>query len=161
MPVIGMAALATGKKTAAMTADDLPAIKDVLLKWKSNARLVGEVTASQTALATGEADILVGGGEWVTAVLAAENPALDFSIPEEGGMKTEDRRLHSLPEERKRLAQRNPHPPPQRNRYRDPRDDEHDPHARPRHRVLTGRRRGWCGTSGPFARSAASCSSLM
>ena len=75
-----------GKKTAALTADDLPAIKDVLLKWKANARLVGEVTASQTALATGEADILVGGGEWVTAVLAAENPALDFSIPEEGGI---------------------------------------------------------------------------
>ena len=86
LPVIGMAALATGKKTAALTADDLPAIKDVLLKWKANARLVGEVTASQTALATGEADILVGGGEWVTAVLAAENPALDFSIPKEGGI---------------------------------------------------------------------------
>ena len=77
LPVIGMAALATGKKTAELTAEDLPAIKDVLLQWKANARLVGEVTASQTALATGEADILVGGGEWVTAVLAAENPALD------------------------------------------------------------------------------------
>ena len=86
LPVIGMAALATGKKTAELTAEDLPAIKDVLLQWKANARLVGEVTASQTALATGEADILVGGGEWVTAVLAAENPALDFSIPEEGGI---------------------------------------------------------------------------
>jgi spermidine/putrescine transport system substrate-binding protein len=86
LPVIGMAALATGKKTAELTAEDLPAIKDVLLEWKANSRLVGEVTASQTALATGEADILVGGGEWVTAVLAAENPALDFSIPEEGGI---------------------------------------------------------------------------
>jgi spermidine/putrescine transport system substrate-binding protein len=86
LPVIGMAALATGKKTAELTAEDLPAIKDVLLQWKANARLVGEVTASQTALATGEADILVGGGEWVTAVLAAENPALDFSIPGEGGI---------------------------------------------------------------------------
>jgi spermidine/putrescine transport system substrate-binding protein len=86
LPVIGLAALASGKKTAALTADDLPAIKDVLLKWKANARLVGEVTASQTALATGEVDILVGGGEWVTAVLAAENPALDFSIPKEGGI---------------------------------------------------------------------------
>jgi spermidine/putrescine transport system substrate-binding protein len=86
LPVIGMAALATGKKTADLTADDLSPIKDVLLQWKANARLVGEVTASQTALATGEVDILVGGGEWVTAVLAAENPALDFSIPEEGGI---------------------------------------------------------------------------
>jgi spermidine/putrescine transport system substrate-binding protein len=53
---------------------------------KANAKLVGEVTASQTALATGEVDILVGGGEWVTAGLSKENPALDFSIPKEGGI---------------------------------------------------------------------------
>jgi spermidine/putrescine transport system substrate-binding protein len=86
LPVIGMAALAAGKKTAELTAADLPAIKDVLLKMKANSKLVGEVVASQTALATGEVDILVGGGEWVTAGLAKENPALDFSIPEEGGI---------------------------------------------------------------------------
>ena len=82
LPVIGMAALSLGKKTAELTEADLPAIKDVLLKMKANAKLVGEVTASQTALATGEVDILVGGGEWVTAGLAKENPALDFSIPQ-------------------------------------------------------------------------------
>src|SRR5688572_1110410 len=86
LPVMGMAALAVGKKTAELTAADLPAIRDVLLKWKANSKLVGEVTASQTALATGEVDILVGGGEWVTAGLAKENPALDFSIPKEGGV---------------------------------------------------------------------------
>jgi spermidine/putrescine transport system substrate-binding protein len=86
LPVIGMAALAAGKKTSELTEDDLPAIRDVLLKWKANSKLVGEVTASQTALATGEVDILVGGGEWVTAGLAKENPALDFSIPKEGGI---------------------------------------------------------------------------
>ncbi|MET0481783.1 MAG: spermidine/putrescine ABC transporter substrate-binding protein [Aestuariivirgaceae bacterium] len=86
LPVIGMAALALGKKTADLTEADLPAIKDVLLKMKANAKLVGEVTASQTALATGEVDILVGGGEWVTAGLSKENPALDFSIPKEGGI---------------------------------------------------------------------------
>jgi len=86
LPVVGMAALSIGKKTAELTEADLPAIKDVLLKMKANAKLVGEVTASQTALATGEVDILVGGGEWVTAGLAKENPALDFSIPEEGAV---------------------------------------------------------------------------
>src|SRR6185295_13461665 len=86
LPVIGMAALALGKKTADLTEADLPAIRDVLLKMKANAKLVGEVTASQTALATGEVDILVGGGEWVTAGLSKENPALDFSIPKEGGI---------------------------------------------------------------------------
>jgi spermidine/putrescine transport system substrate-binding protein len=86
LPVMGLAAQAAGKRTAELTAEDLPAIRQILLDWKANARLVGEVVASQTALATGEVDILVGGGEWVTAVLAKENPALDFAIPEEGGI---------------------------------------------------------------------------
>jgi spermidine/putrescine transport system substrate-binding protein len=86
LPVMGMAALAIGKQTSQLTEADLPAIKDVLLKMKANAKLVGEVVASQTALATGEVDILVGGGEWVTAGLAKENPALDFSIPKEGAV---------------------------------------------------------------------------
>ena len=86
LPIIGMAAMAIGKKTSEITEADLPAIKEVLLKIKSNSKLVGEVTASQTAIATGEVDILVGGGEWVTAGLAKENPALDFSIPKEGAI---------------------------------------------------------------------------
>jgi spermidine/putrescine transport system substrate-binding protein len=86
LPVIGLAALSIGKKTADLSEADLPAIKEVLLKMKANAKLVGEVTASQTALATGEVDVLVGGGEWVTAGLAKENPALDFSIPKEGAV---------------------------------------------------------------------------
>ncbi len=86
LPVIGMAALSLGKKTADLTETDLPAIKDVLLKLKANTKLVAEVVGSQTAIATGEVDVLVGGGEWVTAGLAKENPALDFSIPKEGGI---------------------------------------------------------------------------
>ena len=81
-----MAAMSIGKKTAELTEADLPAIKEVLLKMKANAKPVTDVVASQTALATGEVDILVGGGEWVTAGLAKENPALDFSIPKEGAV---------------------------------------------------------------------------
>lgn len=86
LPVIGMAALSLGKKTAELGEADLPAIREVLLKIKANAKLVGEIVASQTALGTGEVDILVGGGEFVTAGLARENPALDFSIPKEGAV---------------------------------------------------------------------------
>ncbi|MDQ2633248.1 MAG: spermidine/putrescine ABC transporter substrate-binding protein [Pseudomonadota bacterium] len=86
LPVIGMAALSLGLKTADLTEADLPAIREVLLKMKGNAKLVGEIVASQTALGTGEVDILVGGGEFVTAGLAKENPALDFSIPKEGAV---------------------------------------------------------------------------
>ncbi len=86
LPVIGMAALSLGKNTADLTADDLPAIKDALLKMKANASLVADVVGSQTAIATGEVDVLIGGGEWVTAGLAMENPALEFAIPDEGGI---------------------------------------------------------------------------
>lgn len=54
---------------------------------KSASKLVGDVVSSQTALATGEVDILVGGGEWVTAVLSSEKPELDWVIPEQGGLR--------------------------------------------------------------------------
>jgi len=104
LPVMGLAAQAAGKSTAELTAEDLPAIRQVLLDWKANARLVGEVVASQTALATGEVDILVGGGEWVTAVLAKENPALDFAIPEEGGILWSQSLAMFADSERKDLA---------------------------------------------------------
>jgi spermidine/putrescine transport system substrate-binding protein len=86
LPLIGMAAMAIGKKTAELTEADLPAIKEILLKMKANSKAVTDVVASQTALATGEADVLVGGGEWVTAGIAKENPDLDFSIPKEGAV---------------------------------------------------------------------------
>ena len=51
---------------------------------KGVSKLVGDVATSQNAIATGEVDILVGGGEWVTAGLAKDNPALDFTLPKEG-----------------------------------------------------------------------------
>lgn len=86
LPVIGLVAMSLGKKTAEITEADLPAIKEVLLKMKANAKAVTDVVSSQTALATGEADILVGGGEWVSAVIAKENPDLDFSVPAEGAV---------------------------------------------------------------------------
>ena len=86
LPVMGPAAMSIGKKTADLTEADLPAIKEVLLKMKANAKAVTDVVASQTALATGEVDVLVGGGEWVSAGIAKENPDLDFSVPAEGAV---------------------------------------------------------------------------
>jgi spermidine/putrescine transport system substrate-binding protein len=87
LPVIGMVAMGLGKRTADLTEADLPAIRDALFKLKENAKSVGEIVSSQTALATGEVDILVGGGEFVTAGLAAENPAMDWVLPEQGGVR--------------------------------------------------------------------------
>ncbi len=87
LPVLGMVAIGLGKPTAGLAEADLPVLRDQLFKMKSVAKLVGGVVESQTALATGEVDILVGGGEWVTASLTGDNPALDWVLPEQGGVR--------------------------------------------------------------------------
>jgi spermidine/putrescine transport system substrate-binding protein len=87
LPVMGLAAIALGKQTADLSADDLPAIGERLEAMRVVAARVGEVVSSQTALATGEVDVLVGGGEFVTAGLAAEMPQLDWVIPKQGAVR--------------------------------------------------------------------------
>ena len=85
-PMIGLVAMGLGKKTAELSEADLPEIKETLFKLKDNASQFTDVVASQTALATGEVDILFGGGEWLTGVLSQEMPNLDWVLPEQGGL---------------------------------------------------------------------------
>jgi spermidine/putrescine transport system substrate-binding protein len=87
LQILGLVALGEGIKTAEMTADSLTAIKAPLFKLKAASKQVSDVVSSQTALATGEVDIVIGGGEWLTAVLAADNPNLDWTIPKQGGLR--------------------------------------------------------------------------
>ena len=87
LPMIGIVALGLGKKTSEITEADMPAIKEKLALMKKQAKLVGDVVSSQTALATGDVDILVGGGEWITAVLSGEKPNLDWVIPAQGSVR--------------------------------------------------------------------------
>jgi spermidine/putrescine transport system substrate-binding protein len=87
VPEIQYAALAIGKNPDALTDSDLPAIKTKLEALKANAAMVGDVTTVQQALTTGAVDILVGGGEWVTAGISADSPNLDYTIPRQGGIR--------------------------------------------------------------------------
>lgn len=87
LPVMGMVQIAKGGKTADMTAADVEAMQPDLFKLKENSAGVLGVVAAQTALATGEVDIVVGGGEWLTAVLSEEKPELDWVIPEAGAVR--------------------------------------------------------------------------
>ena len=87
MPEIQYVALAIGKDPTAIADADLPAIKEKLAALKANAAMVGDVTPVQQALATGAVDILVGGGEWVTAGLAKDKPNLTYIIPKQGGIR--------------------------------------------------------------------------
>jgi len=87
LPVLGLLAMGQGIATADITADNLAALREPLFALKKASKQVADVVAAQTALATGEVDIMVGGGEWVTAVLAADNPNLDWTIPKQGGLR--------------------------------------------------------------------------
>ncbi len=87
LPVMGLAAIAGDIATADIDGEDLGAIGDVLSTMRSRAASVAGVVAAQTALATGEVDIVVGGGEWLTAVLAEEQPELTWTIPKEGAVR--------------------------------------------------------------------------
>jgi spermidine/putrescine transport system substrate-binding protein len=87
LPVMGLAAIANGTATADIDAEALPALEETLTAMRSRAASVAGVVAAQTALATGEVDIVVGGGEWLTAVLAEERPELTWTIPEEGAVR--------------------------------------------------------------------------
>lgn len=87
LPVVGLAAIASGIATADIDSGDLETIGGVLSTMRSRAASVAGVVAAQTALATGEVDIVVGGGEWLTAVLAAEQPELTWTIPKEGAVR--------------------------------------------------------------------------
>jgi spermidine/putrescine transport system substrate-binding protein len=87
LPVMGLAAMSQGIATADIGGDNLDAIASVMTTMRSRAASVAGVVAAQTALATGEVDIVVGGGEWLTAVLAEEQPELTWTIPSEGAVR--------------------------------------------------------------------------
>jgi spermidine/putrescine transport system substrate-binding protein len=87
LPMIGLTAIGAGIKTADLKSSDMGVIKEKLSAMKKASKMVGDVVSSQTALATGEVDILVGGGEWITASLSKEKPNLDWTIPEQGALR--------------------------------------------------------------------------
>ncbi|KAA0596123.1 spermidine/putrescine transport system substrate-binding protein [Azospirillum lipoferum] len=87
LPMIGLTGIALGKATADLKEADLPAIRSKLFDLKKNAKQVSDVVSSQTALATGEVDIVFGGGEWLTAGLVKDKPNLDWVIPDQGAVR--------------------------------------------------------------------------
>ena len=87
LPVLGMMGLYAGVNTADLDAAAVEGLREPLMQLRAASKLVGDVVSSQSALATGEVDILVGGGEWLTAVLAADNPNLDWTIPSQGAVR--------------------------------------------------------------------------
>ncbi len=86
IPLMDLVALHLGMEPDDISAETLPQIREALLALKEKSAMVGEVVSSTTALATGEADILLGGGEWAVAVMQGDNPDLEWVLPEQGGI---------------------------------------------------------------------------
>ncbi len=87
LPVLGLLGLSQGMATASLDAASVEALRAPLYALKAASKQVSDVVSSQTALATGEVDILIGGGEWLTAVLASDNANLDWTIPKQGALR--------------------------------------------------------------------------
>ena len=87
LPILTKIAILVGKDPAKLTEADLPVIKEKLFALKENSALVAEVVSSQTALATGEVGMVVGGGEYTVSGLHAEKPNLDWQLLDEGDVR--------------------------------------------------------------------------
>lgn len=88
IPIMGMMAISLGMTPSDISEETLPQIRDQLFKLKENVALIGDVVAVQTALVTGEVDIIAGGAEFAVAGLQDTHPHLDWVLPEEGGMRS-------------------------------------------------------------------------
>ncbi|NMM45667.1 extracellular solute-binding protein [Rhodospirillaceae bacterium KN72] len=86
IPLMDLTALYLGMKPSDISTETLPQIKEALFQLKDNAAMVGEVVSSTTALATGEASVLLGGGEWAVGVMQDDNPNLEWVLPDQGGI---------------------------------------------------------------------------
>jgi spermidine/putrescine transport system substrate-binding protein len=106
VPVMEMVAIGLGINPKDFNTSHLPAIREKLFKMKELAAVIGDVVTVQTALATGEVDIIAGGGEFVVSVLHKENPDLDWSLPKEGGVRWQQAIAIFSASKRKELAKK-------------------------------------------------------
>lgn len=88
-PIMGMIAVGLGIDPAKFNEKDLEAVKAFLKEVKPNVSIVSDIVTSQTALATGDADVLLGGGEYAIATILPEHPNLDWAVPSEGSVRYE------------------------------------------------------------------------
>ncbi|MEG6509191.1 extracellular solute-binding protein [Methyloligella sp. 2.7D] len=84
---IQTAALMNGIEPDEINAENMPKIAETLKKLKANAKLFGDIPTVQTALATGDVDIVFGGAEFLVAGMGDTKPELTWLLPEQGGLR--------------------------------------------------------------------------
>jgi spermidine/putrescine transport system substrate-binding protein len=88
-PIMGMIAASMGIYPGDFDEEDLERVREYLMKLKPNVSVVADIVTSQTALATGDVDILFGGGEYAIATIIPERPSLEWTIPDAGSVRYE------------------------------------------------------------------------
>ncbi len=84
-PIILQLGQMHGIEPADFGIDDLATIRDDLFALKAQAKIVGDLVSTQTAVNAGDSDLVIGQAEWVAAV-KHDLPYLNWTIQDEGGI---------------------------------------------------------------------------
>ena len=85
-PIIQMIGIQLGYAPTEIDGAVLENIRERLLAMKPNVKMVGDIVSVQNALVTGDVDIIYGGAEFAVSNLIPDNPHLDWTISESGGL---------------------------------------------------------------------------
>ena len=86
-PIIQLVGLSQGLAPKDITVENLEStIREPLLALKAHAKVVGDLVTVMNALGAESVDLIIGGAEWSVALDMATNPALDYSVFDEGAL---------------------------------------------------------------------------
>ena len=87
IPIIQLVGIGLGIAPHEVSIENLPLIGEKLFEMKKKAVMIGDVVSVQTALVSGDADIIAGGSAWTVASLRSEHPEVHWVLPDEGGLR--------------------------------------------------------------------------
>ena len=82
---IQLVAMSQGLDPSKLKEEDIPLLREKLGEFKSNVAMIGDPAAAMTAIASGDIDIMLGGGDWLGKVMS-ENKNMRWTVPKEGGL---------------------------------------------------------------------------
>ena len=82
---IQLVAMSQGLDPSKLNEGHIPLLREKLTQLKSNIAMIGDPAASMTAIASGDIDIMLGGGDWLGKIMA-ENKNMRWTVPKEGGL---------------------------------------------------------------------------
>ncbi len=85
-PCMQLIGIALGITPDEINSENLGQIREKLLAFKPQLKLVGDIVGVQNALVNGDVDLIVNAAEFAVSGLMTEDPALDWVIFDQGGL---------------------------------------------------------------------------